>query len=217
MASRHSPRIMDQEIHNCFGIFDGNNVDLSGLSPVQALGKVSAIAMLTTERVGRVTEDSTMAQARPRLSRINERGLVTFDSQMGVKEGSGSELHWQRSYVVGMLPRQLARKFMNRMRLVDGVTLYVNEFKNIPFNMDLQFVPVTRYGDEMHTSVPMTSVPFEEGELLPAVESIMHERTCRELVKDDAIRVAVVDTVWGRPFWLFEKISDVLDEVHSEG
>lgn len=35
---------------------------------------------------------------------------------------------------------------------------------------------------------------------------------CNKIVEDDAMMVQIADAVWGRPFWLFDKIKDVLDE-----
>lgn len=55
--------------------------------------------------------------------------------------------------------------------------------------------------------------------LLPKLQPIMQDATCKRIVERDALRVHIVDTEWGRPFWLFEKIiavlDEVLDEVHS--
>lgn len=82
-SPRRSSRIALRDIDACFGSFDGDRYDVSGLSPVQALGKLSAVAMLVTDRVGDPQEDVTMSQAKPILSKINKEGLVTTDSQMG--------------------------------------------------------------------------------------------------------------------------------------
>lgn len=127
---RSSDRIRRQQTYDCFG--DHGEEELS---PVQALGKLSAIAMLTTARVGDVEEDASMAQARPHLSEINKRGLVTTDSQMGAKKQithhhDGHVLnppvtHWQRSYVTGILAKNLGPKFEQKMRLVDGVDFFI--------------------------------------------------------------------------------------------
>lgn len=92
---------MDSEISRCFGKYGDVEVDDSNVSPVEALGKVSAMAMPTTERVGHPEADPTMTQARPRLSLINDKGDLTDDSQMGKKiykqfrDGSHGD-HWQR-------------------------------------------------------------------------------------------------------------------------
>ena len=66
----HPPTLL-RKVDNCFGRFDGVSYDMSGLSPVQAFAKLSAVKMLTTARVGDEEEDLTMAEARSRLSEIN--------------------------------------------------------------------------------------------------------------------------------------------------
>ncbi|CAN0334099.1 unnamed protein product, partial [Pylaiella littoralis] len=106
---RSSNRIRRQQTYDCFGDQE--------LSPVQALGKLSAVAMLTTARVGLASEDPSMAQARQHLSEVNKRGLVTTDSQMGAKKqithhSDGHVLNppltlWQRSYISGILAKDL--------------------------------------------------------------------------------------------------------------
>lgn len=136
-SPRQSSRLRSQDLRNCFEIFNGNSIDVSDPSPVEALGKVSALAMLTTERVGN-HEDPLMSQARPRLSEINTRGTVTTDSQMGKKEivriSDGRDIvEWQRSYVTGLLPRHLGDKFEEKMTKVDGVIFFVGE----PLNEDV--------------------------------------------------------------------------------
>lgn len=57
---RSSSRIRRQQTYDCFGNYDA---DISE-ELLHALGKLSAIAMLTTQRVGLVTEDASMSQAR---------------------------------------------------------------------------------------------------------------------------------------------------------
>ncbi len=208
--------LKQEHINRCFGSFEGETFDVAGLSPVQALGKVSAMKMLITERVGDSEEDETMKQARPRLSEINSRGLLTTDSQMGKKEvlkdpKDGSYYpYWQRAYVEGVMPRHLARKFHQHMEIVDGVVV----FSGAPVDADVyvdHYVPVTVDGDRVYTRAPMAPVPkIDDIEVLPEVQTILRHSTCKELLTKDAIIMRVVDTIWGRPFWLFDKIIEVL-------
>lgn len=194
-------------------------MDVSGLSPVQAFAKVSALAMLTTTRVGN-EEDPSMAQARPRLSEINKRGFVTTDSQMGKREVlqhriTGEDYDYrQRSYVKGLLPKHLGEEFKRRMQLEDGVMIFMEEPGPEPPGWEYR-IPVTLDGDVFFTNIRMATSDFAYQTLcvLPEVQSIMSDKTCYDLVERDALLVKVVDTVWGRPFWLFDKIVEVLDEV----
>lgn len=55
----------------------------------------------------------------------------------------------------------------------------------------------------------METNPFLDDAIafLPELQSIiMSDNTCYELVERDALVVHIVDTEWGRPFWLFDKI-----------
>ncbi|CAN0546745.1 unnamed protein product [Ectocarpus sp. 12 AP-2014] len=224
---RSSDRIRRQQTYDCFGDHGPEE-----LSPVQALGKLSAAAMLTTTRVGDVVEDASMAQARPHLSRINKRGLVTTDSQMGVKKElthhrDGHLLnhpvtHWQRSYVVGILARNLGTKFRQKMQLVDGVDFFIGPHGRSPplYLAHRIYVTMQRQnGDpDFCTSVIMATNPLDEdlNGVLPEVQHVLQNDTCVRIVEEDALLVNVVDLHWGRPFWLFDKVKNVLQEVLDE-
>lgn len=214
-----------RKIDNCFGTFDGVAYDVSGLSPVQAFAKLSSVYMLTTTRVGHVREDPTMAEARPRLSEINRKGFLTIDSQMGKKEVKEHPVtvadypYWQRSYVDGFMPRHLTRNFHQRMELEDSVVILIDDpHDRRPLRIG-GTISVTLDGDYFYTRIPVaTSASFQESvdNVLPELSSIMSDKRCKELLRQDALNVRVVDMVWGRPFWLFDKISQVLDVVNDE-
>ena len=223
---RRSARIQRRQIYDCFGDHGAEE-----LSPVQALGKLSGVAMLTTARVGSAAEDPSMAQARPHLSKINEKGLVTTDSQMGAKKQithhvDGHVLNppvttWQRSYVIGILPKDLGEKFEQKMRLVDGVDFFLGRHGNHPFGPSTHYISVTMYqqGDddepEFFTSVTMDTdtLAYSLSGVLPEISHVLESETCVRIVDDDALLVKIVDLHWGRPFWLFEKVAEILDEV----
>ena len=213
-----------RKVDNCFGRFNGVGYDVSGLSPVQAFAKLSAVHMLTTVRVGDVEEDPTMAEARPRLSEINRKGFLTIDSQMGKKiveqhpRTGANYPYWQRSYVDGFMPRHLTRNFHQRMELEDGVVILIDAPHEQPGRIG-GTISVTLDGDYFYTQKPVaTSRGFKNSvqNVLPEVSSIMSDKKCQELLRQDALNVRVVDMVWGRPFWLFDKISQVLDVVNDE-
>ena len=232
-AQIHDPRVtrsapstptLLRKVDNCFGRFDGVAYDVSGLSPVQAFAKLSAVHMLTTARVGDPVEDASMSEARPILSEINRKGFLTIDSQMGKKivdqiPATGEEYpFWQRAYVDGLMPRHLTKNFHQRMELEDGVLLLIDAPHDNPIRLGGS-ISVTLDGDNFFTHKPVaTSESFEETVLnvLPEVRSIMSDERCQELLRKDACNVRVVDMVWGRPYWLFEKVSQVLDVVNDE-
>lgn len=218
MAARRSSRIHERDMTDCFSTFDGENVDVSNLHPVEAFGKLSAMAMLVTQRVGDPEEDASMSQARPRLSLINDRGLVTYDSQMGVKRVitsaiDGSDVtHWQRSYIMGVIPGGMGEVFKQQIDLVDSVAMHMVEPEAYETESTYE-VPVTRYDDEMHTNVPMGgNLSLVEAKLnfLPEVKSILDNKNCSRIFEEEALIVQIVDMVWGRQFWLFDKISEIL-------
>ena len=224
---RSSDRIRRQQIYNCFGDHGAEE-----LSPVQALGKLSAVAMLTTARVGN-QEDPSMAQARPHLAEVNKRGLVTTDSQMGAKKQithhffEGHVLnppvtHWQRSYILGILPKGFGDKFKEKMGLVDGVDFFIGRHGHDPPHASTHYINVTmehqNSDPEFDAAVPMatSTLGYSLSGLLPEVKDVVQSDTCVNIVKEDALLVNIVDLVWGRPFWLFEKVKEVLDEVIAE-
>lgn len=224
---RSSNRIRRQQTYDCFGDHGAEE-----LSPVQALGKLSAVAMLTTARVGDVDEDASMAQARPHLSEVNKRGLVTTDSQMGAKKQVTHHFYghvlnppvtqWQRSYITGILAKDLGHKFAQKMRLVDGVDFFIGLHGHDPPHALTHFIKVTMHHQnddpEFHTSVPMatSTLGYSLSGLLPEVQHVVQSDTCMKIVEEDALLLQIVDLVWGRPFWLFEKVKEVLDEVIAE-
>lgn len=227
-----TPTIL-RKIDQCFGRFDGVTYDMSGLSPVQAFAKISAVKMITTTRLG--LEDATMIEAAPLLSEINRKGILTTDSQMGKKERQNYRVKrrgrvsqkvtalWQRAYVTGFIPAHLADDFRERMGLEDGVLVLVNDPHEVDGMREQESlstpVPVTLDHDRFYTNITAySSGTFTEDLLnvLPEVKSIVSDIKCRELLRNDARCVRVVDMTWGRPLWLFEKISNVLDVVNDE-
>lgn len=227
-SPRRSDRLHRQHIYDCFG-----NHGPEELSPVQALGKLSATAMLTTARVGDPMEDPSMAQARPHLAEINERGIVTTDSQMGKKElithrfDNGQPLvppvtQWQRSYILGIMPVGLYEEFSKKMRLIDGVDFFIGVPGESPPEQFIHYINVTmlQQGPEdepdFFTNVPMTTNTLEEPllNLLPEVAHVMQSSACKEIVQNDALIVHVVDLIWGRPLWLFDKVKEVLQDIY---
>lgn len=227
MAARKSSRIYQRDMKDCFSTLNGQSVDVSNLHPVEAFGKLSAMAMLVTQRVGDPNEDASMSQARPRLSQINDRGLVTFDSQMGVKrvipgcdtiDGSDAT-HWQRSYIKGVIPGGMGEVFKQQIDLVDGIAMNmvepVSEGKE---TFSMYEVPVTRYDDEMSTFVPMLqdeSLLEAKLNFLPEVQSILNNKNCEKMFEEEALLVVIVDMVWGRQFWLFDKVSEILGTLQA--
>ena len=227
MQSAPSTPAFSRKMNNCFGKFDGVSYDLSNASPVQALANISALKILTTSEL--VDEDPTMAIARPHLSKINQAGFLTTESQMGKKELDkvDADSLWQRSYVKGLLPRHVADAFRQQLSLEDSVFVVIDE----PDDRDCyvargMMIPLTfeggfyaRYGGSLFpTNAPVTGLEsFTEivWNLLPEVKSIMTSEKCVNLVKEDAMKVLVVDMTWGRPFWLFEKIVEVLGELND--
>ena len=210
-----------QDVDACFGTFDGTRYDVSGLSPVQALGKISAIGLQNFSLVLE-QEDPTMVVAVPRLVEINKRGLVTTNSQMGKKSNTDGFLTWQRSYVTGILPVDMGTNFGRKMELVDGVIVHIGKPRSMtePPNRSFLSYPVTKYGSSIETLWDATSVPlvidsFQNVilQVIPEVQEMVYEENCYKVLEEDALSVTLVDTVWGRPFWLFDKIAEVLAEV----
>lgn len=219
------------------------------MRPTDVLGKLSAVAMLTTNRVGDPTEDETMVEARPRLSLINEKGFVTVDSQMGVvksitlhdfmmtnrrgervfnpvwdekrREGTLPQLphtyiEKQRSYVEGIMSKDKVEKFKDKMFKIDSVIVLVRNYGSR--RNDRSILPLTlEGGDRVYTTTGlyMDTRRFEDmsGNLLPEMQGIVSSKSCQDLIENDSKVVFVIDTRWGRKFWLMDMIIEVLDDL----
>lgn len=112
---------------------------------------------------------------------------------------------------------------MKKLRLVDGVDFFIGLHGAEPPYSHSHYIPVTMYqqGDgeqDFDTSVPMATHCFQESlnGLLPEVRPVMRGEICKIIVEEDALLVEIVDLVWGRPFWLFEKVSGILGQVVDE-
>lgn len=177
--------------------------------------------MLTTERVGDPTEDASMKRARPALSAINGIGLVTIDSQMGVKHKE----YWQRAYVSGFATRETAERLKAALSTVDSVlVLMYPHGESVPNKLEdyalahMPRLPLTLSGSNMTacTQMPLGAAQtFAEmwANLLPELHAEMkHDMSPAEmkrLKKEcelNSVQVFVVDTVWGRATWLFSTI-----------
>lgn len=180
------------------------------------VAKRSADAMCVTDRLA--MEDPSMTCMRSTLARINALGLVTTNSQMGKKERYphyDNPEAWQRAYVEGFMLAREADALCNRLDLEDG--LFVATF---PYNKEDGYahdgVPVTRELKEngtfrVFTSVPMQAPPFECLWINTLPELALGDdhdlmNTCERLTK----YVVVVDMVWARGTYMFDKLVDSL-------
>lgn len=205
----------------CFGD-TSTPIDTRGLSPVQSLGRLQALHLSSPDEHDQyhlLAPDATMVNALPHLIEINKRGFLTTDSQMGrlrtIGGGSPSR-HRQRSYVTGVLPKHMGQRFVDIMEATDSVVVRGNPVGDVEWTSGHRFVyyfPVTSYDGEMFTHVPMTTHTMDDVELVPTVQWVLDEQRCSNLVKQDAFMVEIADAVWGRPYWLFDKILEVLEQV----
>ncbi|CAM9908079.1 unnamed protein product, partial [Ectocarpus sp. 6 AP-2014] len=212
-------------------------------SPTEILGKLSAVAMLTTARVGDVNEDPTMAEARPRLSVINDTGFVTVDTQIGtdttatidtfmITTHTGERImnpYWkqrrrertlpqlphtfpvkQRSYVQGIFPQHRANLFFDRLSDLDGVLVVMFPHVGRDVRGFGSAVPLTKEGDTFNTTQQLTPLEVDAVNFLPEMRTIVASDDCLQLVRNDSVFMAVIDMVWGRKFWLMDKIIEAL-------
>jgi hypothetical protein len=177
-----------------------------------------AALMLTTSRVGDPEEDPTMKKARPLLAAINRLGLITTDSQMGVARK-------QRAYVLGLATREVAARLQQALQETDAVIVLVFPHgESTPDGLTdfgLTHMPrlaLTLCGAPSLT--PCTQMPlgacqnFSEqwGNLLPELRDEIQalapnaQRRLKRECQRDSVQFCVVDTMWGRPMWLFRTI-----------
>lgn len=183
------------------------------------LVKASANAMKTTYRVGDPREDVSMSVARPILSKINELGFVTDDSQMGKKDTYDIDSTekfgtiWQRSYVSGFMSKHEYKQFQLRMDLIGGCFVLIKPYCE---NRDIFMghgIPVTRITDwggnfnactRTWTDCPVSIEP-QWINLLPELK-IQDNYELMNRIEKEVVYVSVTDMTWGRGFWLFDTI-----------
>lgn len=197
------------------------------VTTIAQVAKLSAREMKTTARVGDEEEDPSMKVARPILSKINAAGLVTMDSQMGLKSDYVSVVEkgfvgvmWQRAYVSGFMARESAAAFAERLDLVGGIAIKVCEHASKEPS-DKVFraaykIPVTRFSTRDGAFAASTHMPmipntfaYDWMNLLPET-GLRSDRRAMQLVAPSVVQVYIVDMQWGRPMWLYNEILKAL-------
>ena len=190
-----------------------------------------AYLMRSTMRVGDEREDASMKRARFALSAINTLGLITVDSQMGMKHKN----HWQRAYVWGLATRATASKLTAALITVDSVLVLTfphgESAPNALAEYALSHMPrlaLTLQGPGLRDAVtrhPLgASATFSEmwAGLLPELHAEMaRDMTPGKLQHVKAqcqrasLQIFIVDTMWGRPTWLFKTIIHRMQAANS--
>ena len=189
------------------------------VSSVAQLAALSAAAMKTTVKVGDPSEDASMKHARPILSRINEAGFVTIDSQMGDLE---SAWYKQRAYVSGIIAKSRRDAIMRALHEKDVIAISMahRDCKWIPDagKIYLTVSEIKPAGGGDHTGLPVGNADsFETGvwlNLLPELE-LKSDKKSMAAIKKDSCLLHVIDAVWGRKRWLFDQVLDALRKSQS--
>ena len=183
---------------------------------VKDVATLSAKHMLTTTRVGDPAEDESMKAMRPTLSKINSLGLVTTESQMGLKDKN----NWQRAYLCGFVSKSDAAKLFARLDLVDGLVVLIGPHgrPSEAFNATAPRLTLTRQGKDLQdpcTRQPLANTPsfqYDWSGLLPET-GLRDDKVAMRAVAKDALSFFAVDLTWGRKTWLFSKIIGALKAV----
>ena len=156
-------------------------------------------------------EDPTMVRHIPAFIAMTERGLITFNSQMGadraLRGGDPGDRLLQRAYVLGFMKRDAVAPFMSRMALGDVYVSHVpdvggarrmsieDQDKLLPPSWDLPVTVTLRGGDvEVHTHMSPAVIGGYEMRIDAQVEKV-----------DGIVLMCCIDVVWGRQ-GLFEKV-----------
>ena len=197
------------------------------ISNFKDLARESSILMLTSDRVGAVTEDESMKIAKPILSKINALGFVTQDSQMGKKEKINLKDNkigdkWQRSYISGIMDRNIYKEFELKMDLIGETFILIKQHCEM-YSEHSNPISVTRVSNQ-DGSFPTTTRCWTECEsiypqwinLLPDLgDEILDDMELMEQIEDEVVYVGITDMTWGRPLWLFENVHKVLSEINN--
>lgn len=179
---------------------------------VKDVAKLSAKHMLTTTRVGDPEEDETMKAMRPSLAKINDLGLVTTESQMGVKEKN----HWQRAYICGFVSKADADRLFNKLDLVDGLVVLIGPHgkDSDPWNSTAPRLSLTRDGKDFrpvtrHPLANTSSFEYHWSNMLPET-GLCEDKVAMRAVAKDSVDFFAMDGTWGRKTWLFRKVIEAL-------
>jgi hypothetical protein len=202
---------------------------VAGTKTFAGLSQLSAQLMRSTARVGDPNEDASMKRARPMLSRINALGLVTTESQMGMK--SGRMTHWQRAFVSGICTKATADKLFKHFLCDDSVLVFVFPHASdlsqeaLAQGLSMPRLAMTVINGNAETRMPLgASPPYSStvSNLLPEVKAVLfgeHRSNSSSDVSDlpliqkiraQTVTVQVVDVKWGRKLKLFELVEQAL-------
>jgi hypothetical protein len=206
-----------------FSEFQGQCARQGGGGGIKAMDRIrarQAELMRTTKRVGDPSEDASMRRMRPVLSVINALGLITIDSQMGSKR----DKQWQRAYVWALATRKTAAKLTASLMTVDSaLVLTFPHGESAPSkiaeyaltNMPRIALTLDSHNNAVTRQPLGASATFSEmwAGLLPELHAELKRdmtpeqlRALRTRCMRDSVQVFVVDTVWGRPTWLFDTL-----------
>lgn len=177
------------------------------------VAKLSAKHMPTTSSVGDPTEDESMKAMRPTLAKINGLGLVTTNSQMGVKQ----KHHWQRAYLCGFVSMTIAARLFAKLDLVDGLVVLIGPHARASeaWNATAPRLTLTRQGKDLQypcTRQPLANMPSFQNDWINMIPEtgLCDDKVAMRAVAKDAVSFTAVDMVWGRRTWLFAKVINAL-------
>ena len=193
------------------------------------VAKRCATEMRTTERVGgELGEDKREAPLRSMLSKINDLGLITTDSQSGsidrypcFNDRSLECEGWQRAYLNGFMLRDEAWDLRDRLNLEDGIAVMVCEHAPDVDTQDwlresspmFDVTKGLRANGEFHTftHAPTSSQAFTQQwtYMLPET-GFANDMETMKLLAPAVVHVEVVDLVWNRHPHMFERVIDAL-------
>ena len=188
------------------------------ISNFKDLARESSILMLTSDRVGAVTEDESMKIAKPILSKINALGFVTQDSQMGKKEKINLKDNkigdkWQRSYISGIMDRNIYKEFELKMDLIGETFILIKQHCEM-YSEHSNPISVTRVSKQDGSFETITRnwtdcfpIEIQWINLLPDLgDEILNDMELMEQIEEEVVYVEITDLTWGRDFWLFETV-----------
>jgi len=188
------------------------------ISNFKELAEASSSLMLTSDRIGAITEDESMKVAKPILSKINSLGFVTDNSQMGKKEKINLKDNkigdkWQRSYISGIMSRNIYKEFELKMDLIGETFLLIKPHCEM-YSEHSNPISVTRVSKQDGSFETTTrnwtdcdSIYPQWINLLPDLgDEILDDMKLMEEIEEEVVCVRITDMTWGRPWWLFETV-----------
>jgi hypothetical protein len=187
---------------------------------------VLELAALTADAIPK--SSSHFGKMHASIARINALGFVTTVVNVGVK----NDKIWRRGYLHGFIPRDAKDRILQALNKEDGVIALSCPWQSCHHGFDTSItIEMIKGKTEMepcgrawttehwthHWINVVPEVRVETGEDEDYDLSCYETSEQEEAIYHDAASLQVIDTVWGRPTYVFEVTERILRDLNIAG